>query len=73
MAMKLADIEQEALALTDRERASLVAKLLETLPVPGTEISDEEVEHREQELKSGQVDDISHEEFIRRVQEDRRR
>ena len=34
-AMKLAEIEQEALALPERERAALVAKLLDTLPPPG--------------------------------------
>jgi len=71
--MKLADLEQEALALPERERASLAAKLLDTLPPPGTEISDEEVERREQELESGEVDAISHEEFVRRVQRERGR
>lgn len=71
--MKLAEIEQEALALTDRERASLAAKLLDTLPPPGTEVSDEEVERREQDLNSGQVPPISHEEFVRRVKQERGR
>ena len=55
-AMKLAEIEQEALALPDRERATLAAKLLDTLPPPGTDVSDEEVEQRERELESGQVE-----------------
>ena len=67
------EIEQEALALPDRDRASLAAKLLETLPPPGTDVSDEEVEQREREMESGQVNAISHEEFIRRVQEQRGR
>ena len=71
--MKLAEIEQEALALPDRARASLVAKLLDTLPPPGTDVSDEEVEQREREMDSGQVPAISHEEFVRRVQEQRGR
>jgi hypothetical protein len=31
---------------------------------------DEEVERREQELESGQVAEISHEEFVRRVQQE---
>lgn len=70
--MKLAEIEQEALALPDRERASLAAKLLHTLPPPGTDVSDQEVEQRERELESGQVAAISHEEFVRRVQQARR-
>lgn len=71
--MKLAEIEQAALSLSDRERASLAAKLLDTLPLPGTEVSDDEVERRESELESGQVTALSHEEFIRRVQQERRR
>ena len=72
-AMKLAEIEQEALALPERERASLAAKLLDTLPPPGTDISDDEVERRERELESGQAAAISHEEFVRRVQQERGR
>jgi len=71
--MKLMEIEQEALALPDRDRASLAAKLLETLPPPGTDVSDEEVEQREREMESGQVTAISHQEFVRRVQEQRGR
>jgi hypothetical protein len=71
--MKLAEIEQEALALPDRDRASLVAKLLGTFPPPGTDVSDEEVEQREREMDSGQVAAISHQEFVRRVQEQRGR
>ena len=72
-AMNLAEIEQEALALPERERASLAVKLLDTLPPPGTEVSDDEVESRERELESGQVTAISHEEFVRRVQQERGR
>lgn len=71
--MKLMEIEQEALALPDRDRASLVATLLDTLPPPGTDVSDEEVAQREQEMDSGQVAAISHEEFVRSVQEQRGR
>ena len=62
--MKLVEIEQEALALPEREHASLAAKLFDTPPPPGTDVSDQEVERREQELESGQVAAISHEEFV---------
>jgi hypothetical protein len=58
---------------TNPKTNRLAAKLLDTLPPPGTEISDEEVERREQELESGEVDAISHEEFVRRVQRERGR
>jgi hypothetical protein len=67
--MGLEEIEQEALALPERDRASLAAKLLDTLPPPGTDVSDEEVEQREREMDLGQVSAISHQEFVRRVQE----
>jgi putative addiction module component (TIGR02574 family) len=71
--MKLAEIEQEVLALPERERATLAARLLDTLPPPGTDVSDAEVEQREQELESGHVAAISHEEFVLRVQQQRGR
>ena len=71
--MKLLEIEHEALALPDRDRASLVARLLETLPPPGMDVSEEEVERREREMDSGRVTAISHEEFVRRVQGQRGR
>jgi len=71
--MKLAEIEREALALPEPERAFLAAKLLDTLPPPDTDVSDDEVERREEELESGQVTAISHEEFIPRVQNERGR
>ncbi len=71
--MKLQDIEQEALSLTPQDRAALVLSLLDTLDVPGTDISDEEVLRRDSDLESGAVEPMLHEEFVRRVQEDRRR
>ena len=71
--MKFAEIEQEALALTERERASLASKLLDTLPPPGTDVSDDEVERRERELESGKVAAISHEELVRRIEQERGR
>lgn len=72
--MSLAQIEQEALTLPERDRAALAAALLRTLPTPpGTEIPDEEVAQRDDDLESGRVGVISHEEFVRRVERDRRR
>jgi hypothetical protein len=69
--VKLVEIEQEALALTDHDRASLAAKLLDTLPPPATDVSDEEVDEREREMDSGRVTAISHQEFVHRVQAQR--
>jgi hypothetical protein len=69
--MKLAEIEQQALGLSEHDRASLAAKLLDTLPPAGTDISDEEVGQREREMQSGQVSAISHEDFVYRVKQHR--
>ena len=71
-AMSLAEVEKQALALNESERIRLAAALLETLP-PEVEISDEEVLQRDADLDSGRAEEISHEEFVRRVEQERRR
>jgi hypothetical protein len=71
-AMSLAEVEKQAFALSENERARLAASLLETLP-PDTEISDEEVLQRDADAESGRAEEISHEEFVRRVEQERRR
>ena len=70
--MSLAEVQKEALALSENERARLAASLLETLP-PEVEISDDEVLQRDADLDSGRAEEISHEEFVRRVEHERRR
>ena len=71
--MKVEETEHEALALTESQRATLVTKLLNTLPPAEADISDEEVEQREKDLASGKVLAISQDEFVRRVQRERGR
>ena len=71
--MTLSQIQQEAVALTERQRVDLLRTLLDTLPPSGTDVSDEDVAARERELESGQVEPLSHEEFARRVQAERER
>jgi hypothetical protein len=71
--MKLQHIEQEALGLSESERAELVLSLMRTLAAPGADITDEEVFRRDAELQSGSVEPMLHEEFVRRVQEERER
>lgn len=66
--MNLAEIEQKALALTDRDRASLVVRLLDTLSPVGVDVSDAEVDQRDQEIESGEVTAIPQPEFILGVQ-----
>ena len=71
--MTIAELEKEALALTENERARLAVSLLETLPAPHAEVSDDEVLKRDADLESGKATEISHEEFIRRVEGERGR
>ncbi len=71
--MKLKEVEAKAVALPERDRADLVRALLDTLPPQGTEVSDDEVAQRDRESESGAVKDMTHEEFVRRVQKERRR
>ena len=66
-------LEKEALALPENERVRLVVSLLETLPPVDSEVSDEEVLQRDADLESGQAEELSHEEFIRRVERERGR
>lgn len=71
--MELAEIEREAFALPDADRAKLAADLLGTLPPPSMEVSDAEADRRDDELESGAVKPITHEEFVRGVLENRGR
>jgi hypothetical protein len=71
--MKLQEIEQEALELSEKERADLVLSLMSTLVAPGADVTDEEVLRRDAELEEGSVTPIFHEEFVRRVREERGR
>jgi hypothetical protein len=71
--MKLPELEQEARSLPERDRANLVLSLMDTLGDPGDEISDEEVYQREADLEAGKVEPMLHEEFVRRVRDERGR
>ena len=71
--MKLRDIERQAIALPERDRADLACRLLETLRAPDTEVSDKEVLERERELQDGSVKALTHKEFVRRVRKERQR
>jgi hypothetical protein len=70
--MNVEEIEHEMLALPERDRATLLSKLLETLPAVDTHVADEVVEQRESDLASGKVSAISQTEFVRRVKANRR-
>lgn len=70
--MSLAEIQEQALALPEDERARLIASLVETLP-PDVQLSDDEVLQRDADLDAGRAEEISQHEFIRRVENERRR
>jgi hypothetical protein len=70
--MSLAELQKEALDLPENERALLAVSLLETLAPLQPEIADDEVLQRDADLESGRAVEISHEEFIRRVESERR-
>ena len=71
--MSLIEIEREALKLPAREKADLVCKLLDALPSADVHLSDEEVLERERKLEAGEIEELSHDEFVRRVREERGR
>ena len=69
--MKLKEIEREAIALAEEERVDLVCKLLDTLPPPGSDVSNEEFARRDAELDHGEVEELTQDEFVRRVKRER--
>jgi len=73
MFMSLAELQKEALGLSETERSVLALSLLETLGPLEPELSDDEVLQRDSDLESGRTAEISHEEFIRRVESERGR
>jgi len=71
--MSLAEVEKEALALPEAERASLAVSLLRTLSPANPGPSDEEVLQGDRGLDSGSAEEIFHEEFVRSVESERGR
>jgi hypothetical protein len=69
--MSVADVEQIALKLSEKDRAHLAAVLLESVAADSLTVGDEEVERRERELESGEVSEISYEELVKRVAAER--
>jgi hypothetical protein len=69
--MSRSEVEHAAMQLSERDRELLVSAILKTLPAPGIDVSDEEVLQRDYELENGLVEEVSHEEMIRRIQANR--
>jgi len=62
---QIAELRKAASELSTPERAAFAAFLLGTLEEPHLWIDDEEVKRRCDEMDSGAVEGLSHEEFIR--------
>ena len=61
---ELASLCKQADELSQKERESLLAYLIEGLPSPPLGPDDDEVLRRDAELESGEVQAIGHEEFL---------
>ncbi len=62
--MNVEEICAEASALSQADRSQLVERLLVGLGSSDYDVSDEEILQRIKETKTGEVADISHEEFL---------
>jgi putative addiction module component (TIGR02574 family) len=73
----IAEIEKTVLALPLEQRVLLAESLLSSLPPMPEDWSEaketEEVERREREIETGQVQPLSEEELLRRVEASRRK
>ena len=63
--MTIEEIEAQVDRLPQDERGTLISRLIESLGAPEYDVSDEEVRRRVNEVESGEVQDISHEELLR--------
>jgi putative addiction module component (TIGR02574 family) len=70
------EMEKRVLALPLEQRVYLAESLLESLPPIGTDLTEAEemaeVQRREMEIESGQVQPLNEGEFWRRVEADRK-
>lgn len=70
--MSFAEIQEQALALNEQDRARLIASLVETIS-PEVQLSDDDVLKRDADLDSGRAEEISQQEFTSRVEKNRGR
>lgn len=61
------EIRDEVDSLSDEEKAGLATHLLASLPSQPAGPDDAEVDRRDAELDSGEVEPISHEQFVAEV------
>ena len=64
---RLLDVQKQTAELSHEEKEGLLAYLIHELPDPVLGADDAEVLRREEEMDSGAVEPISHEEFLNQV------
>lgn len=67
--VSLADIQKQTEGLSREDQEGLLTHLLHSLSNSTEGISDEEVTKRDEEMESGTVAPISHNQFIRQVRQ----
>ncbi|MFC5049050.1 hypothetical protein ACFPK9_15835 [Rubritalea spongiae] len=65
--VSLLDVQKQAASLTFEEKEGLLAFLIHELPHHPLGPDDDEVIRREEEMNTGAVDLLSHEEFLKQV------
>lgn len=65
--MTIDEIEEQVERLPASDRGALISRLIASLGRPTNDVGDEEVMRRVEELESGEVEDISHEELLLRM------
>lgn len=71
--VSLSEVKEQAAALPVEQRAWLASFLLQSLPDPDYEVSDEEVAERVRQIKAGEIETISMDELRNGVFSDRAR
>ena len=71
--MTYPQIAQEVLTLNEAARTALLLTLLDKIPGSPDVVTDAEATRRERELETGEFAALCHEEFVRRVNEERRK
>lgn len=65
--VNLSEVRQQVEALSAEDKEGLLAYLSHELPEPPVGADDSEVLRREAEMDSGEVEPITHEEFLKQV------
>jgi hypothetical protein len=65
--VSLLDVQRQAASLSFEEKEGLLAFLIHELPLPFSRTSDREVIEREDQMNTGSVELLSHQDFLDQV------